>query len=118
MLFQQRNQLQGQINYSEVGMSAAQAKECGVTSEYKQGWPARCPTSTPDQPVQRERRRPHQCWTGFDKNLMENVVPWVPYLWGNNLTVLNKDVTQYVFDQFSGIISLCHIAVSNNATIS
>jgi hypothetical protein len=44
---------------------------------------------------------------------MEQVVPWVPYLWANNLTLVSERVTHYEFDQFSGIISLGHIAVSN-----
>ena len=26
------------------------------------------------------------CWVAFDKNLMENVAPWVPYLWANSFT--------------------------------
>jgi hypothetical protein len=49
---------------------------------------------------------------------MENVVPWVPYLFANAITVVNKSVTKYEFDQFSGTISLCHIAVNNTATMS
>lgn len=120
VLFQQSGIIcEGEINYSEVGMSADQAKECGVTSEYSKV--ASTLPNVDDQINQCNAASGDartQCWTNFDKNLMTNVVPWVPYLWGNNLTVLNKDVTQYVFDQFSGIISLCHIAVSNSATIS
>jgi hypothetical protein len=50
----------------------------------------------------------------LDKELMEQVVPWVPYLWATNLTLLSDAVTHYEFDQFSGILSLCHIAVNNH----
>jgi len=53
------------------------------------------------------------CWSNFDKKLMETVVPWVPYLWANNATVLNPSTTHYEFDQFSGYISLTEIAVNN-----
>ena len=49
---------------------------------------------------------------------MENVVPWVPYLWANAFTVTAKSVTHYEYDQFAGMISLCHIAVNNTATVS
>jgi peptide/nickel transport system substrate-binding protein len=110
----------GQINYSELGMTAAQAKECGVTPE----WTAAGGTSIANVDSQITACNKETgdaratCWVAFDKDLMQNVVPWVPYLWGNALTVVNKDVTKYVFDQFSGIISLCHTAVNNTATIS
>ena len=57
-------------------------------------------------------------WIKLDQDLMENVVPWVPYLFANALTVVNKDVVNYQFDQFAGILSLCHLAVNNNATMS
>ena len=50
---------------------------------------------------------------------MENVVPWVPYLFANALTVVNKDVDEVRSSTSSrGSISLCHIAVNNNATMS
>jgi len=110
----------GQINYSEIGMSAAQAAECKVSPE----WSAAGGTSLPNVDAQIAACNKDSgdartaCWIAFDKDLMENVVPWVPYLWGNALTVVNKDVTKYVFDQFSGSISLCHVAVNNTATLS
>ena len=58
------------------------------------------------------------CWVAFDKNLTENVAPWVPYLWANSFTIVAKSVTHYEYDQFAGMISLCHIAVNNTATVS
>jgi len=110
----------GQINYSELGMTAAQAAECKVTPE----WTAAGGTSIPNVDAQFDTCNKASgdaratCWIAFDKNLMENVVPWVPYLWATVLTVLNKSVTKYEFDQFSGTISLCHVAVNNKATIT
>jgi hypothetical protein len=38
--------------------------------------------------------------------------PWVPYLWANAFTIVNAHVEHYVFDQFSGIISLPHISMA------
>jgi hypothetical protein len=49
---------------------------------------------------------------------MENVVPWVPYLWANSFTIVGKTVTHYEFDQFPGVISFCHIAVNNRISAS
>lgn len=111
----------GGINYSNVGMSAAQAKECGVTSEYNaatKNGPLPNVDSEVDQCNKDAGDARTQCWIKLDQDLMENVVPWVPYLFANALTVVNKDVTNYTFDQFSGIISLTHIGVNNNATMS
>jgi len=111
----------GGINYANIGMSAAQAKECGVTAEYKA---ATAKGAIPnvdseiDQCNQATGDARTQCWIKLDQDLMENVVPWVPYLFANALTVLNKDVVNYQFDQFAGMISLCHIGVNNDATMS
>jgi peptide/nickel transport system substrate-binding protein len=111
----------GGINYSNVGMSAAQAKECGVTSEFNAASKAGAlpnVDSEVDGCNKASGDARTQCWIKLDQDLMENVVPWVPYLFANALTVVNKDVVNYTFDQFSGIISLTHIAVNNNATMS
>jgi peptide/nickel transport system substrate-binding protein len=111
---------EGQINYSETGMTEDQAKKCGVTKE----WQAAGGTNIPnvDQQFDDCNAKLGQdrttCWVDFDKNLMENVVPWVPYLWANAFTVVAKSVTHYEYDQFAGMISLCHIAVNNTATVS
>jgi peptide/nickel transport system substrate-binding protein len=107
---------EGQINYSEFGMSEAKAKECGpnVVAAYnkvKDEVPnvdsdiAKCNALSGDDRT--------NCWIQFDKDLMTKSIPWVPYLWGNNFTVISPTVTEYTFDQFSGTISWCHIAVNN-----
>jgi peptide/nickel transport system substrate-binding protein len=105
----------GQINYSELGMNAAQARECGVTPQFnavKSEMPnadsdiANCNALTGDDRT--------NCWIQFDKDLMTKYIPWVPYLWANVFTVIAPTVTEYDFDQFSGAISWSHIAVNNN----
>ena len=52
-----------------------------------------------------------QCWADLDTYLMEDVVPWVPYLFDNDVVVLSANVTNYSFDQFAGLPALDHIAV-------
>src|SRR5262245_1795674 len=105
---------EGQINYSELGMSADQAKECEVEDAYnkvKDELPnvdeaiATCTALAGDDRT--------ACWVQFDKDLMTDQVPWVPYLWSTNFTVVQPTVTKYVYDQFSTTISWCHIAVNN-----
>ncbi|HJP66226.1 MAG TPA: ABC transporter substrate-binding protein [Actinomycetota bacterium] len=105
---------EGQINYSEVGMTAEQARRCHVTAQYNAGKDD-LPNVDPDidRCIGLQDQARTQCWVALDKKLMEQVVPWVPYLWATNLTLLSDKVTHYEFDQFSGIISLCHIAVNN-----
>jgi peptide/nickel transport system substrate-binding protein len=111
---------EGQINYSEMGMTSEQASKCGVSKE----WSAAGGTSIPNVDAQFDTcnkasgQDRTNCWIDFDKNLMENAVPWVPYLWANAFTIVNKSVTHYEYDQFAGMISLCHIAVNNTATVS
>jgi peptide/nickel transport system substrate-binding protein len=113
---------EGQINYSEIGMTAKQAADCGVTKEYQNALQSNPNMDSVDDQFNQCSKLTGQdrtnCWIDFDKNLMENVVPWVSYLWVNVFTVVAPSVTHYEFDQFAGIISLCHIAVKNSATVS
>ena len=98
----------GNSNYSLIGLTAEQAKDLkvpvadgvvpSVDADIK-----KCGTLLGD-----ERR---QCWIDFDKKLMEEVVPWVPYLFANNIDVVGPAVTQYEFDQFSGEMAFAHLAV-------
>ena len=41
---------------------------------------------------------------------MEEVVPWVPYLFDNDVDVISPSVTNYTFDQFAGVAALDQIA--------
>jgi len=108
---------EGQINYSELGMTKEQAAECEVTDAYnkvKDEIPnadadiAKCNALSGDDRT--------NCWIQFDKDLMTKYIPWVPYLWANAFTVVQPTVTKYEFDQFAGTISFCHITVDNGVT--
>ncbi len=108
----------GQVNYSEIGMSKAQAVECNVLD----AWNAA--TNNGQNPLPNVDEKIAECsaaigdarttcWTEFDKYLMEEVVPWVPYLWATVLSTTYDTVTKYEFDQFASTISYSHIAVNN-----
>ena len=45
------------------------------------------------------------CWVELDQMLMEEVVPWVPYLFDNAVDVVSDRVVNYTFDQFWGGMS-------------
>ena len=42
-----------------------------------------------------------QAWADLDTTLMEQVVPWVPYLFDNNVDITSERIINYSFDQFS-----------------
>ncbi|MGH2806459.1 MAG: ABC transporter substrate-binding protein [Actinomycetota bacterium] len=56
-----------------------------------------------------------QCWADFDTYLMEEVVPWVPYLFDNNVDIVSTNVVSYSFDQFAGSVAPDRIALSGNS---
>jgi hypothetical protein len=104
----------GNVNYSLVGLTSAEASRDGimlpsggVPSVDRQIDACEAMTLTPRL----------TCWINFDKNVMTNVVPWVPYLWANNITVTAPSVTRFAYDQFSGYISFTQIAVNNQTSI-
>jgi len=100
-------------------MTEAQAKDCDVLKE----WQAiGGNTLSVDDKVDNCNKLSGQdrtnCWIGLDKYLMENVVPWAPYIWPTQLTVVGKSVTTYAYDQFAGLISLVNISVNNKVPVS
>ncbi len=52
------------------------------------------------------------CWENLDKKLMTQVVPWVPYLWANNVIIVGPKVTNWSYDQFSDTTAYSQVAVS------
>ena len=51
------------------------------------------------------------CWADLDRQLMDNVVPWVPYLFDNNVDLTSSRVLHYSFDQFAGVMALDQVAI-------
>jgi len=56
-----------------------------------------------------------QGWADLDQLLMEEVVPWVPYLFDNNVDVTSQRIVNYSFDQFAGVQALDHFAIHPDA---
>ncbi len=103
----------GNVNYSLVGLTPSKAGELGIS--FPQG--ATVPSVDADvatcEQIPATNPERNNCWVNLDKKLMEQVVPWVPYLWSNNITVLSPSITRFEFDQSSAYISLTQIAVDN-----
>ena len=55
-----------------------------------------------------------QCWAELDRQLMEEVVPWVPYLFDNSVDIISENVQNYSFDQFAGLAAFDSMAVPGN----
>jgi peptide/nickel transport system substrate-binding protein len=99
---------QGNTNYSLLGLTPAIAKKDGITGDVTNvpsinGDLAKCGLLSGDPRV--------TCLAALDKKLTFDVVPWVPYLWANAISITSPNVTQFGFDQFSTTIAYAHVAV-------
>lgn len=113
VLFDSRSILaEGNVNYSLVGLTGEQATEFGA-----KGTTSGLPNVDADidacNKLQEDERL--SCWQDLDQKLMEDVVPWIPYLDANADFVTSDAVTHYVFDQFSGEPGWAHIAMDPSA---
>jgi len=111
VLFDSRSTLPtGNINYSLVGLTPEQAAKVKASGTIEG-----IPSVDADIdacnliPVGDERV---QCWADLDKKLMEEVVPWIPYLDATATQITGPTVTKWDFDQFSGTIAYAHVAVA------
>jgi peptide/nickel transport system substrate-binding protein len=109
----------GNNNYALLGLTKEKASEVGIPYPEGVTIPSidadidACQQIALDKPDDR-----NQCYADLDKKMMEESVPWVPYLWAQNITVTGTTVTKFEFDQFSGYLSYTQMAVNNGQTIS
>ena len=88
----------GNTNYSLVGITPAIAKKVGATGNLNNVPTVDAQINTCSAELAQTRTN---CWEGIDKVLMTNVVPWVPYLWPNNVFIIGPNVTHWNYDQFT-----------------
>jgi peptide/nickel transport system substrate-binding protein len=88
----------GNTNYSLVGLTPAIAKKVGATGNL-----TNVPSIDPDINACSAKLTQARttCWENVDKKLMTQVVPWVPYLWPNNVFIVGPNVTHWNYDQFT-----------------
>jgi hypothetical protein len=53
-----------------------------------------------------------QCWAELDQYLMEDVTPWVLYLFDNNVVVASDRIVAWSFDQFAGLPAIDRLALA------
>ena len=94
----------GCCNYAALGASPDQLKEWGYSV-------AEVPSVDADMaacqalPAGDERVN---CWADVDRKLTEEVVPWIPRRFANNIDIVSERV-HYTYDQFAGQASLDQI---------
>jgi ABC-type oligopeptide transport system substrate-binding subunit len=108
----------GNTNYALVGLTPAKAAEVGAKIPAGVTIPSVDSAIADCEKIQATDPARTTCWANFDKTVMDQAVPWVPYLWANNPTINNPSLTHYEFDQFSGYISLTEVAVNNKINAS
>jgi peptide/nickel transport system substrate-binding protein len=100
----------GNTNYSLVGITPAlnASKKLGVKGDL-----SNVPSVDPDINACQKKLAQARitCWENLDKTLMTKVVPWVPYLWANNVVIVGPNVTHWNYDQFSDGTAYSQVSV-------
>jgi peptide/nickel transport system substrate-binding protein len=101
---------EGNTNYSLVGLTEAQATELGIA------YAGDIPSVDADidackAAAIQDAAAGLACWDDLDRRLMEEVVPWVPYLWIRVTTTIGPAVTSWDYDQFAGTTAFSKLAV-------
>jgi peptide/nickel transport system substrate-binding protein len=99
-------------NYSLVGATADQLTEWGYNVTEVPSVDEKVEECSALEPGD-ER---FNCWAELDRELMENVVPWVPYLFDNSVDIISENVENYSFDQFAGLAAFDSMAVPGNTS--
>jgi len=101
----------GNINTALVGLTPSLAHQLGITIPKGVVIPSIDNQANTCSLIGAGSAR-QQCWIALDKHLMEDVVPWVPYLTQNDLHILSPAVTAWDFDQSSDTTAFSHVAVN------
>jgi peptide/nickel transport system substrate-binding protein len=99
----------GNTNYSLVGLTPSVAAKLKITGNV---------TNVPSIAADAKRcaaaiGNPRvACYAAIDRKLTTQIVPWVPYLWRDQVNILAPNVTKWTFDQNAGLSGFGHVAVS------
>jgi peptide/nickel transport system substrate-binding protein len=88
----------GNTNYSLVGLTPEIAKSVGATGSINNIPSVDSQIAVCSSKLAQDRTN---CWEGIDRKLMTSIVPWVPYLWPNNVFIIGPNVTHWNYDQFT-----------------
>ena len=95
-------------NLSMLGATPDQLKDWGTSAESVPSVDADLDAC---EPLVGEARV--DCYVEVEKKLMEEVVPWVPLRFANQIDIVSENVVNFTFDAFADQMSLDHVAVAN-----
>jgi peptide/nickel transport system substrate-binding protein len=98
----------GNTNYALVGITPKQAKQLGVTGNVTNVPSIDKAANVCAAKVGEPRIT---CYAAIDRTLTAKVVPWVPYLWANQVDVLGPKVGTWAFDQAAGLAGFAHASL-------
>ena len=104
-----------EFSYNEplVGLTEEQAQEIGI--DYPEGGVPSVDADIDACIEIQEADERSECWGALDKKIMEEVTPWVPWLWRNYTNTISDAVTQWDFDQSTGMQAWPQVAVDQSA---
>jgi peptide/nickel transport system substrate-binding protein len=100
----------GNTNYSLLGLTPEKAAEVKVTGSV-QNVPSvdadldECAAATGSERT--------TCYADLDRKLMEEIVPWVPYLWQTTVHLTSDNVEAWDFDQAVGTTAYAHVSLAS-----
>jgi peptide/nickel transport system substrate-binding protein len=98
----------GNTNYALLGLTGAQAKSLGIKGNTRN-------VPSIDKDANRCRAAIGEartlCYAAIDRRLTREIVPWVPYMWANQVNVLGPKVDKWAFDQAAGLAGFAHASL-------
>jgi hypothetical protein len=52
------------------------------------------------------------CWSEMDQMLMEDIVPWVPWLFDNDVDISGERIVNYQYDASAGLMAIDQVALA------
>jgi peptide/nickel transport system substrate-binding protein len=95
----------GNRNYGLVGLTQTQAKQMGVKGNIR-NIPSIDKAATACAAKVGDPRL--TCYAALDRVLTEQIVPWIPYMWANQVNVVSSKVATWSFDQNAGLAGFAH----------
>jgi peptide/nickel transport system substrate-binding protein len=99
---------EGCCNFSVIGATPGQLQGYGYAIDSVPNIDAEiaaCAPLTGDERV--------ECYAALDRMLMEEIVPWVPWLRDNAVELVSDRVLNYTFDQFANGMALDQVALAS-----
>ena len=100
----------GNRNYGLVGLKPSQAKQFGIKGTVTNIPSIDKAAATCASKIGSARTT---CYAGIDRVLTTQIVPWIPYMWANNVFIIGPTVAKWNFDQSTGYPALAHVALKS-----